>query len=53
MDKGRFICAAQNINKAARHRRHRVSLKKVDLNQIKLIFDYRQTRISALFGAES
>jgi len=40
-DHGRFICAAYDIKKAVHSRKRRLRLKKVDVNQIKVLFDYR------------
>ena len=41
-DHGRFVCAAHNIKKAPpRTREQSLKLRKVNLNQIKAIFDYR------------
>ena len=41
IDQGRFVCAAQNIKRTARGRKQRLKLRKVDLNQIKAVLDYR------------
>ncbi|MDY7036626.1 MAG: hypothetical protein SV375_10765, partial [Thermodesulfobacteriota bacterium] len=41
MDNEIFICAAHNIKKEIRTRKHQIRLKKVPLNKIKYLFDYR------------
>jgi ATP-dependent RNA helicase HelY len=40
-DHGKFICAAHNIKRIPHTRKRRFRLKKVDLNQIKIIYSYR------------
>ena len=40
-DQGRSICMAHNIKKSAQSRKHRFRLRKIDLNQISIVFDYR------------
>ena len=60
-DQGRFICAAHNIKRTPGTRKRRLRLKKVDLNQIKDIFDrrvkfpedYSSERLESLFDSIS
>jgi superfamily II RNA helicase len=57
MDDGRLICAAHNIQKAVRRRKRKIHLRKVPLDKIKGLYDYRVTlpegysvdRLQALF----
>lgn len=59
MDKGRFICAAHNLRKMVRARKGRIRLRKVEIDKIKAILDYRidlpedysVERLEALFAA--
>ncbi|MFH1350851.1 MAG: DEAD/DEAH box helicase [Pseudomonadota bacterium] len=41
MDQGRLICAAHNLKKAVKTRKRKIRLRKVPLDKIKLLFDYR------------
>jgi len=40
-DQGRFFAMAHNIKKSADRRKHRFRLRKIDVNQIEAILDYR------------
>jgi superfamily II RNA helicase len=57
MDDGRLVCAAHNIQKAVRRRKRKIRMRKVPLDKIKGLYDYRVSlpegysveRLQALF----
>jgi len=59
MDDGRLICAAHNIQKAFRARKRKIRLRKVPLDKIRGLYDYRVSlpegysleRLQSLFDA--
>jgi superfamily II RNA helicase len=59
MDNGRLICAAHNIQKAVRTRKRKIRLRKVSVEKIRQLYDYRVSlpegysveRLQALFDA--
>ena len=40
-DHGRFVCTAYNIKRTAPGRKQRLKLRRVDLNQVRAVFDFR------------
>ncbi len=61
LDDGRLVCAAHNIQKAVRRRKRKIRLRKVPLDKIKGVYDYRLSlpegysveRLQALFDGIS
>ncbi len=57
MDDGQLVCAAHNIQKVVRRRKRKIRMRKVPLNKIKGLYDYRVSvpegysveRLQALF----
>ena len=57
MEDGRLVCAAHNIQKAVRRRKRKIRMRKVPLDKIKGVYDYRVSlpegysveRLQALF----
>jgi ATP-dependent RNA helicase HelY len=61
IDNGRLVCAAHNIQKAVRRRKRKIRMRKVPIDKIKGVYDYRLSlpegysveRLQALFDGIS
>jgi hypothetical protein len=52
MDHGKLVCVSLNITKTAWKKKHQLRLKRIDINQIKAIYDYH-IELSEDFPMES